>query len=385
MSANNKQRSALSSFLDPLGIFGLQKRAAADEYSQQSTDVSKAQQEMVNRMFAERTKYGAQAEQQLGQAPTYQTPGQISQYQQLMNQYGASLGSQMSGLANQLGRADYTSGGATAMQNAANAYSGSAASLRDIMRSGTQEAANLGATQLQTGLKDTDSFVNYYRQMAGRQEMPGQSAMESKLGRTYAEGYKALGQQGGGSASSLGAMIDLFSNKAESLADIGIQASQYKAQQEAQLGEALQRAQAVRSDLYAQQQQAAMSRAGAMAGAEQTAGTMTATGQEGIANYALNRQGAEQSQALAQAQLINQGITGAANLQGTGLMTGAQYADTAYQYNQLMPWQAGMNYYMQQIAGLNPYGAQSDVYSSQLNTINNLYSLFGKSSLGLPT
>jgi hypothetical protein len=81
---------------------------------------------------------------------------------------------------------------------------------------------------------------------------------------------------------------------------------------------------------------------------------------------------------MAQADLANQGITGRANMQGSALMTGAEYADQAYQFNQLMPYQNQLNYYMSQISSLNPYAAQSDVYNQQMNAIGNLYQLFGK-------
>lgn len=362
------------------------KRKAAREYGRSQSALASQQQAMVNQMMAERSKYSQQAEQLLGQAPTYTVPGQVQQYQDLMTQAGQQLGSKLSGLASGLAAQDYTEAG---QRDLGQSYldvrdyaNRGATSLRNIIGRGVAEAAGLAKTGMETGLKDVGTFTDYYRQLASRQEMPGQTALESKLGRSYAEGYKALSQQSGGSASGLGAMVDLYSNKAESLADLGIQASQYRAQQEAQLGAALQNAQAIRSQIYDTASQGAMSRAGALAGAEQTAtGLQTQAAQaqgEALSQYALSRQGAAQAQAGTLANIYNQGITGQANLQGAGLMTGAEYADTAFQYNQLLPYQQQMNYYLGQISSLNPYAAQSDVYASQMNAINNLYQLFGK-------
>jgi hypothetical protein len=386
MSAKNlsaKEQSTRATFLDPLGIFGLQKRIAANDYGDKTAAVAQQQQALVNRMFGERRQYSGQAESLLRQAPHYSIPGQVYQYNDLMQGAGKELYNSMSGYADQLGKNDYTVEGQKAMENAAKAYQTSAGSLRDIMRKGTQESAAFAQKGFDRGVQDTESFVNFYRNLAGRQEMPGQKALESKLGRNYAETFKMLGQAGGGSASSLGAMVDAAANKSEALSDLGIQAAQYKASQEAQLGEALQRRQAVMADLYRNMEQGAMTRAGAMAGAEQTAGTMEATGQEGLANYALNRQGLQQDRIMNQANLMNQGITGRATMQGQGLMELATAKDQAFQMNQVMPWQTQMQYFMSQIGSLNPYAAQSDVYNSQLNNVNNLYSLFGKSSTGI--
>jgi hypothetical protein len=354
------------------------KRKAAEKYGQQVGQALAGQNQVVQQMMDERNRYSGQAEQLLGQFPTYTVPSEIKAYQDLMSRSGADLFNQMSGYAQQLGGTDFTAAGQTAMENAAKTYQTSASSLRDIMRKGTQESADYAQKGFDRGVQDTESFVNFYRNLAGRQEMPGQKALESKLGRNYAEIFKMLGQAGGGSASSLGAMVDAAANKSEALADLGIQAAQYKASQEAQLGEALQRRQAVMADLYRNMEQGSMTRAGAMAGAEQTAGAMEAQGQEGLANYALNRQNAFQSNIMGQADLMNQGITGQANLMGAGLMAGANAKDTAYQYNQLMPWQSQMQYFMNQIGSMNPYGAQMDVYNQQMNAIGNMYQLFGK-------
>jgi hypothetical protein len=354
------------------------KRKAAEQYGRQMGSALAGQNQVVQQMMDERNRYSGQAEQLLGQFPTYTVPSEIKAYQDLMSGSGADLFNQMSGYAKQLSGTDYTAAGQTAMENAAKTYQTSASSLRDIMRKGTQESADYAQKGFDRGVQDTESFVNFYRNLAGRQEMPGQKALESKLGRNYAEIFKMLGQAGGGSASSLGAMVDAAANKSEALADLGIQAAQYKASQEAQLGEALQRRQAVMADLYRNMEQGAMTRAGAMAGAEQTAGAMEAQGQEGLANYALNRQNTFQSNIMGQADLMNQGITGQANLMGAGLMAGANAKDTAYQYNQLMPWQSQMQYFMNQIGSMNPYGAQMDVYNQQMNAIGNMYQLFGK-------
>ena len=362
------------------------KRQAARQYGKQVSGALQGQSDLAQQMFDERARYGQQAESLLGQAPQYYTPGQIYDYQKLMQQSGQQLGSQLAGIAGDLRSTDYTQAGQDALTKGYGEAVGyanqGATSLRDIMRRGVDESAGYAKTGMETGLKDTNTFVDFYRRQAARDQMPGQQALESKLGRSYAEGYKALGQQSGGSASGLGAMIDLYTNKSEALSDLGIQAAQYKAQQEQQLGAALQNAQAIRSQIYDTAAQGSMSRAGAMAGAEQTATGLqvgAAQGQaDALSQYALNRQGAAQNQAATLANITNQGITGQANLQGAGLLTAAEYQDMGFQYNQLMPYQNSLNYYMSQISSMNPYGAQSDVYNNQMSAINNLYSLFGK-------
>jgi hypothetical protein len=220
-------------------------------------------------------------------------------------------------------------------------------------------------------MADTKGFTDYYRTLASRNQMPGQSLMEAQVGRGYAEGAKSIGQQAGGSVSGLGAMIDLYSNKANTMSDIGIQAAQYKSGQESALAGAMERAQAVRQGLYGQMEQGALTRAAMGAEGEQAATGMLMGAQTGRADAL----GASAQQA---AGITEAGVMGAANLQGAGLMTGAQYQDTEYQYNQLMPWQASMDYYTSLISGLNPYAAQADVNANYMNAINTQYQLFGK-------
>jgi hypothetical protein len=199
--------------------------------------------------------------------------------------------------------------------------------------------------------------------------------MEGKVGRSYAEGAKSIGQQAGGSVSGLGAMIDLYTNKADTLSDIGIQAAQYKSTQESALAGAMERAQAVRQGIYGQMEQGALTRAAMGAEGEQAATGMVSGAQTAQAD-------ALAAAAQQAAGMTEAGVTGAANLQGAGMLTGAQAADMAYQYNELMPWQTSMNYYTNLISSLNPYAAQSDVNSNYMNAINNLYQLFGKKGRG---
>ncbi len=376
MSKNDRLGNVLSGAGAFRSIFG-GKAEAAQAYGQQSSNLAAQQQAMVNQMRAEQAGYRTQAETALGQSPTYTTSDASRQYQALMSGLGSSIG----GVGKSLAGVDYTTGGqqalATGYQTATNLANTGAASLRDIMKQGVAESAGYAKTGLETGLKDTQSFVDYYRQQAMRQEMPGQKATEAKMGRAYAEGYKALGQQGGG-ASGLGAMIDLYSNKAEALSDLGIQAAQYKAQQEQQLGSALQTATSLRAGMYDTAASGSLSRAGALAGAEQTStGMQTGAYQSqasALGDYALNQQSSAQNQAATLANIYSN----QASVQGQGLQQGINEAQTSYEYNQLMPYQNKLNYYMNQISSLNPYAAQSDVYTQQMNNISNLYSLFGK-------
>jgi hypothetical protein len=362
------------------------KKNAAREYNANAQQIAQKQQANIDKMWAERQAYSGKAEDLLSKNPIYQTPEEYAQYQQMMMQSGTDLKNQMAGIGGDLMGTDYTAQGQKDLSQGYAAATGydnqGAGALRDIMRKGVASSEAYAKQGMETGLSDVKGFTDYYRQMAGRQEMPGQRATEAKLGRSYAEGYKALGQQAGGGANGLGAMIDLYSNKSESLADIGIQAAQYKANQEQNLGAAMERATSIRSSIYDQMSQGALGRAGALAGAEgQAAGMQTSAAQaqaEGLGGYAMNRQNTFQNRQGLLADITNQGITGAANLQGQGLLAGAQAKDTAYQFNELMPWQQGMNYYTAQISSMNPYAAQQDVYNSQLNSMNNSFSLFGK-------
>ena len=384
------------------------KKQAATNYGLQQQGIQHAQQSLVNQMRTERQGYQKQAEDILSQTPQYIPPEQIQQYQALMESLGSQLQGQIGGAASTLQGTDYMSGGQADLMSNLNQMLGSiqsgygeakditnqgASSLRDIINRGVSASQGYAEQGMERGLSDTDSFVDYYRSMAQRQEMPGQRALEDKLGRNYAEGYKALQQQSGGSASGLGAMIDLYSNKSEALSDIGMQASQYKAQQEQQLALAQERAQAIRSSIYSQMSEGALNRAGVAAQGEQAATGMQAGAATDMASamaqgyqarggaaadYATTRQGMAGQQATTLANLYSQGATGQASLSGAGLLEGATAADTAYQYNQLMPWQAQANYYTQMIQSLNPYQAQSDLYGQQQTSLNNLFELFGK-------
>lgn len=362
------------------------KRRSAEAYGRRTSDIQASQQALLDKQWAERAGYSAKAEALLGQSPTYTPSAASAEYQTLMNSLGTQLGSQLSSVASNLNATDYTSAGNQALtrgyQAATDLSNTGAGSMRSIMKKGVGEAEGYAKTGLATGLKDTNTFVDYYRQMAGRQEMPGQRATEAKMGRSYAEGYKALGQQSGGSASGLGAMIDLYSNKSEALSDLGIQAAQYKANQEANLGASLQSAQAIRSNLYNNMAEGTMSRAGALASTEQAATGMQTnayTSQaDALSSYALNRQTSAINQANSVANIYNTGITGQASLQGLGLQQGITEAANEYQYNQVDPYQTSMNYYTSQIASLNPYGTATEMYNSQLDTVNNAWELFRK-------
>lgn len=342
------------------------KRQAAEAYGRQTSDVLGRGYDLAEQMRQERQGYQRTAEEQLGAPPKYQTPEQIGRFEGMMQRSGTDLYNRMLGLAEQ-GQRDVREGYDAALGTATKG----SASLRDIVNRGVATSEDYAQQGFNRGMADTQGFTDYYRTLASRNQMPGQSLMEAQIGRGYAEGAKSIGQQAGGSVSGLGAMIDLYTNKANSLSDIGIQAAQYKSQQESALAGAMERAQAVRQGLYGQMEQGALTRAAMGAEGEQAATGMLMGAQTGRADAL----GASAQQA---AGMTEAGITGAANLQGAGLMTGAEYQDTQYQYNQLMPWQASMDYYTSLISGLNPYAAQADVNANYMNAINNQYQLFGK-------
>src|SRR5512133_1721974 len=141
MSKNDKLGNVLSGAGAFRSIFG-GKAESAQAYGQQASAIAQQQQAMVDRMMAERQGYSQQAEQLLGQYPTYTIPNQVKQYQQLMNNSGTELWANMLGYGNQLKNTDYTAAGQKSMQDAANTYNASATSLRDIMRKGVQESSD---------------------------------------------------------------------------------------------------------------------------------------------------------------------------------------------------------------------------------------------------
>ena len=177
-------------------------------------------------------------------------------------------------------------------------------------------------------------------------------------------------------------MIDAYTQKANTLSDIGIQAAQYKSGQEQALAAAQERAMAARQGIYNQMEQGTLSRAAALGGAEQAATGMQTAAQtaqaDALSNYALYQQQSANQSAQTRAALMSQGAESYANMAGQGLLTQAGYQDTAYQYNQLMPYQTQMNYYNNLISSLNPHAAQFASYGQQQENINNLYQLFGK-------
>jgi hypothetical protein len=121
-----------------------------------------------------------------------------------------------------------------------------------------------------------------------------------------------------------------------------------------------------------------MSRAGALANAEQAASGMQIGANQAqasaLADFSLGRQASAQNQAS-----VLSGIYGnQAAIQGQGLQQGITEAQMAFEQNQLNPYQNRLNYYMSQISSLNPYAVQTDVYGAQMNSINNLYTMFGK-------
>lgn len=350
------------------------KRKAAQKYGQQMTTAIGRSTDMAEQMRQERAGYQKRAEESLGQAPTYNVPGQYGQYEQMMGASGTDLYNRMLGLADQSQQAvkeGYDAALDTSRQGAA--------SLRDIVNKGVASSEGYAQTGMNQGLSDVQGFTDYYRTMASRSQLPGQALMEAQVGRNFAEGAKSIGQQAGGSVSGLGAMIDLYTNKANTLSDIGIQAAQYRANQENTLASAMERAQAVRQGIYGQMEQGALTRAAMGAEGEQAATSMLAGAQTGRADAmaaAANQAGG----------LTEAGITGSANLTGAGLMAGAAAQDTAYQFNQLMPWQTGMDYYTGMISSLNPYAAQADATNNYMNAVNNQYQLFGKKArFGNPT
>lgn len=389
MGSNASTRARVSTFLDPLDIFGMRKGAAAQQYSQQSANIAQQQQNTVNQMIAERQAYQARAEQAMSQSPQYNIPTQVGQYADLMRTTGQDIYSNLYKIASELGATDYTKAGQEALTsgygNALNLANTGAQSLRDIYNKGVSESEGYAKQGMQQGLSDINGFTNYYRQLAGRTEMPGQTATENKINRNFAEAYKALGQQAGGSASGLGAMIDAYTQKANTLSDIGIQAAQYKSGQEQALAAAQERAMAARQGIYNQMEQGTLSRAAALGGAEQAATGMQTAAQtaqaDALSNYALYQQQSANQSAQTRAALMSQGAESYANMAGQGLLTQAGYQDTAYQYNQLMPYQTQMNYYNNLISSLNPYAAQFASYGQQQENVNNLYQLFGKQAV----
>ena len=155
--------------------------------------------DLAEQMSQERKGYQKIAEEQLGNAPTYEIPEQYGQYEDMMQARGTDLYSKLLGLAEQT-QQDVASGYGAALDTT----KAGAASLRDIINRGVSASEGYAQTGMKQGLSDVQGFTDYYRTLAGRNQMPGQALMEGQVGRTFSEGAKSIGQQAGGSVSGLG-------------------------------------------------------------------------------------------------------------------------------------------------------------------------------------
>jgi len=85
-----------------------------------------------------------------------------------------------------------------------------------------------------------EDMLSMYKQRAAANELPGQSLIENKLGAQTAFGQRAAEKYAGTSGQALGAVTGLYGQQMNAVRDLGIQFANFKAQRQAELGQAQQ-------------------------------------------------------------------------------------------------------------------------------------------------
>lgn len=335
-------------------------------------------------------QYQKNADQLINSQAAYQTPGQYGQVQSLYSnlynnptalssgagQYTSDLTNALQGMSasgQQLGSDLGTSLGSYG--DASAALTQGATSLRSLMQSGAGEAKNQSALAQSTGLADTNKFVDYYRTLAAGNEMPGQGLMENKLNRSAGEAYGNISRASGGSASGLGAMIDVFRNKSNSLTDLGVQAAQFKSQNQQNLATGLQGAAQMKYNINQQAATDTLSRTGMLGQAEQAAAGMQSSGltnlaaAQGQAASTKYNAGMDYSNASIQnanlQQQYNQNLDAStmqrAQLNAQGMLTNASAYENAQAINREQ-WGNRMSYATDMAQKYDPFESQMKLF-----------------------
>jgi hypothetical protein len=356
----------------------------------------------------------------------------ITGYQDLADFYNQSAG-QINSLASQYGNiANQTYGTAANLINQS-AQAGSRG-ISDAYNTGAatsdmaaQRALEYSQKGAQGQLADTDKMLSYYKSLAAQNRLPGQSLIEQNMGQNTAEAIRRMKEMGGSSLALLGGAANVYGNQQAGIRDLGIQAAQYQAGNQANLANAATNAIGLRSNAYGQQaaaqqiygqnaQQTAALRGygqeastNMLTNAAQTSANMYGGAQEralanqqsafgtGVNWQAAGKAGLTQAQADApgnlsnyysalsgqtsgllqtlmdqrlgaeqqQADLQRRSILDATQTAGAGLQYATDAQNQAWQYNQLLPYQNLYNYYNQQQAAYDPFAAMMQMYGEK--------------------
>ena len=151
-------------------------------------------------------------------------------------------------------------------------------------------------------------MMGYYQRLAAQNQLPGQSLIEQNLGQNTAESIARMKEMGGNSMALLGATGNVYNQQQAGMRDVGMQAAQYQAGNQAAQAGAAQQAIGLRAGAYGQMANAQTGYGNAMQNAaSQYGGAMEranlnkqnvfgqgvgwqATGREGLTRAQMNEQ-----------------------------------------------------------------------------------------------
>jgi len=164
-------------------------------------------------------------------------------------------------------------------------------------------------------MKGSEGYLTGYKRLA-RQEMPGVGIYRDQIGAGTSEGLQALRSMGSRSSGAIGQVLQGSQNN---LADLALQASQYKTQSQRDLANAYMTYGQTRGNAY---QNAASANQG-------LANTRLGLGQFSTGNVAAQ-------------QNMNEGL---ANVLTNITNSQSGMTESMFNYNEFAPWQAGVNFW----------------------------------------
>lgn len=200
----------------------------------------------------------------------------------------------------------------TGAQGILDAYN-TGANTSDLAAQRALEASQKGA---QGQLADTDKMLSYYKSLAAQNQLPGQSLIEQSLGQNTAEAVRRMKEMGGSSLALLGGAANIYGNQQTGIRDLGIQAAQYQAGNQAALANAATGAIGLRAGAW-----------------NQMAGAQTAFGQNAQQTAAMRGLGQQAS-----ANMLTGAAYDAANLYGTAQERALANKQSAFETG--VGWQA---------------------------------------------
>ena len=119
-------------------------------------------------------------------------------------------------------------------------------------RDSAGKALGFGMQAGQGQLADTGKMMGYYQRLAAQNQLPGQSLIEQNLGQNTAESIARMKEMGGNSMALLGATGNVYNQQQAGMRDVGMQAAQYQAGNQAAQAGAAQQAIGLRAGAYGQ-------------------------------------------------------------------------------------------------------------------------------------